>query len=312
MTVRLSGSFVPLSQSFSTGPLGILYDSFTLNGVLDPAFKAGYNPRAAAGFSQWYMGMEGDYYDTVDTVHEGYMHYVSSDGSTVPTFRPLFISVAKNAVTDQDAIVVFNVGASSRNAVGGGASFQVKSNAQTLLTLKDSGAFFPTASTSWAMKMGTAFVMALPTDVQASVWAPVWAGGATGAMVANSLYLTAVTIPLPCSITGIQIANGVTSGNAQVAFYNTAGTTLLANSASTALSGGSTSQLIPFTGAYSASPGTYWMGLQPDNATATFKNGLPLASSQVQAQGSYTLPTTITPPGKTTRSAASIPTMATY
>jgi hypothetical protein len=85
--------------------------------------------------------------------------------------------------------------------------------------------------------------------------------------VITEVYLAEAYNPAPCTATGVANLNSATiSGNVKVGLYNLAGT-LLATSASTAQSGTSAYQLVPFTAAITVNPGTYYIATFYDNTT---------------------------------------------
>jgi hypothetical protein len=120
---------------------------------------------------------------------------------------------------------------------------------------------------------------------------------------ATEVYLAEAYNPAPCIATGVANLNsGTISGNVKVGLYNAAGT-LLATSASTAMSGTTTFQLVPFTAALIVYPGTYYIATFYDNATVrpqaftTGAFGAGKLSGQTYATGfpaTATMPTTFT------------------
>lgn len=154
----------------------------------------------------------------------------------------------------------------------------------------------------------------LPTGTfKSSVWGPPSQSQGASALVANSLYVMAVSIPTPCTITGIQFATDTTTGtNVIVAMFAADGNTQLGVSASTAQSGAFTTQCVPFTAPASVAAGNFYLSLIPNNATGNFScSGRIMSSSAIVAQGGFTMPTTITPPTQTARAGLS-PVLFTY
>jgi len=89
---------------------------------------------------------------------------------------------------------------------------------------------------------------------------------------AGMMYLAEVFVPANMSVTGVAIFNGTAvAGNGKVALFSVSGTTgtRVAVSASTAMSGTTAYQLIPFTGAPIAvvGPATYFIGAIYDTTT---------------------------------------------
>jgi len=90
--------------------------------------------------------------------------------------------------------------------------------------------------------------------------------------VANTIYLAEMFVPANCTATGIAVFNGTAvAGNGKVILYKrTAATTgvAVAQSASTAMSGTTAYQLIPFTATVNLlGPGTYFVGVIYDTTT---------------------------------------------
>lgn len=290
---QVTTSIVPASQPFvGEAPLEIFYDSATFNGTLDPIMKMGSNPRWTGSQSACYWGVEGDYNDGTNHLHEAYLNYDSADKSTVVSFRPIYIAVRKNANANHAATILFDVGT---DGFGSGSSFAIQAGAgTTFLTINSAGAFFATAM---AVKIGTAFVASMPTTTQASVWGHDVLSPFETTRVANTIYIVAINVMIPCTLTGIQVGNGSTvSGNILVGLYNAAGTTKLAASASTAQSGTFGVQLIPFSSPLAVQPGTYFATYVIDNAVGHVYCGDATCDSGANTQGSFTLPTAITVP----------------
>jgi hypothetical protein len=111
-------------------------------------------------------------------------------------------------------------------------------------------------------------------------------------------YVCEVFVPATCSVTGIGIVNGsAVSGNVTVYLADSTGQQL-AHSASTAQSGTSAYQRVPFTAPLNVvGPGTYFVVLQVDNNTARYGAHVfgDFGASKVTATTYGTFPT-ITPP----------------
>lgn len=117
--------------------------------------------------------------------------------------------------------------------------------------------------------------------------------------VITEVYIAEVWVPANVTVTGIANLNGtVASGNLKVGLFNSAGA-LLATSASTASSGTTAYQLVPFTAPLVVvGPATYYVGTFYDNTTVrgtTFTTGSCGAAKQT-GQTYATGFTTITPP----------------
>lgn len=86
--------------------------------------------------------------------------------------------------------------------------------------------------------------------------------------VITETYIAEIEIPVGCRATGFANFNGsVASGNLKVILFNSAGT-VIASSASTAMSGTDAFQRIPFSAPINLRPGQYFVGLQVNNTTA--------------------------------------------
>jgi hypothetical protein len=139
------------------------------------------------------------------------------------------------------------------------------------------------------------------------------ASGSSATESSNTLYLARITIPSAggggtVPITGIAVGNGASAvGNATVALFNSAGNQV-AVSSSIANSTTYEAQFYPFTAVYNASPGVYAIGVIYSGA-ATVCQVSPLGQCSVQSQGSYTMPSSISPLGIASHY---VPAMATY
>lgn len=136
-------------------------------------------------------------------------------------------------------------------------------------------------------------------------------GSLSAAQTANLLILHAVYIPVATTITGLVIANGATAaGNVLAGLYNAAGSSLLASSASTAQAGTSSTQLVPFTGTYAAAAGTYITARIYSSSSATAPTAYSATPASTAAQGSFALPSSVTPPAAAAGAALAV--CATY
>lgn len=117
-------------------------------------------------------------------------------------------------------------------------------------------------------------------------------------MVSNALYVTQIVVGSGVTFTGIQFgATSFLGANIHVVLYGNTGT-LLASSGSVALTSGTSNQRIPFGSPYTTvSGGTFFIGVQLDAAIQSGAYyGLLMVASARQTQGSFTLPSPITPP----------------
>lgn len=130
---------------------------------------------------------------------------------------------------------------------------------------------------------------------------------ASGAMVANTVYFTAVKVLSNATLTGLQFFCLSATGTARVALYNSAGTRVADRTTNSAALGVALTQ-IAFTSTYAAAPGLYFAGIVFSGAP----NVIQAAGSQagtVAGPGSGATATSITPP---TVPAQGIPVMGTY
>lgn len=173
----------------------------------------------------------------------------------------------------------------------------------------DNGIYRPT-STSIGVAIGGVLIAEWGTGSGSNTMSPrcVPLGGVMPAAAADGTdatpnitetYIVEVAVPQPMLITGVALFNGsVAAGNIRAALYNKAGTSRLALTASTAMSGTDNYQRIPFASTYQAKPGTYYVAVQYSDATARYNTHTIGSFGASKATGTVygTLPTTITPP----------------
>lgn len=120
--------------------------------------------------------------------------------------------------------------------------------------------------------------------------------------VATEVYIGEILVPANCTVTGVAPFHGsVASGNMKVGLADSQGN-VLATSASTAVTGTDSYQLIPFTATINLLPGTYYILGIYDNGTARYNSpilgvfGASKQTGQVYATGFTTIvpPTTFT------------------
>jgi hypothetical protein len=121
-----------------------------------------------------------------------------------------------------------------------------------------------------------------------------WVQPFTTTLLANNMYYAGVTIPAATKLTGVVVSTSSGAGNLIVALYDASGTRL-AVSASTAQAN-SNAQFVPFTSQVSVPAGVYYIAVMPSTSTQNFNQALPLGGSSSSGQGSFAMPTTITPP----------------
>lgn len=127
-------------------------------------------------------------------------------------------------------------------------------------------------------------------------------------LLANEIYLAMVSIPYPTTLTGIIVNCTSATGNLLVSIFNSTGTQL-AKSNSTAQVN-SPNQFVPFTGTLAVTPGAYLIGIQASSATPTFTQGIFAGHCGGIAQGTFVVPSTVTPPSLT--NAIQMPYLSTY
>lgn len=136
-------------------------------------------------------------------------------------------------------------------------------------------------------------------------------GSLSAAQTANLLVMHVICIPVAITVTGLVVANGGTAaGNVLAGLYNAAGASLLASSASTAQTGTSTTQLVPFTGTFAAAAGTYIAAVLYSSSSATAPAAYSATPASTAAQGGFSLPASVTPP--TAAATAALAVAATY
>jgi hypothetical protein len=117
--------------------------------------------------------------------------------------------------------------------------------------------------------------------------------------VNTEVYIAEVFVPANATITGVALFNGsVASGNVKVGLANSSGANV-ATSASTAVSGTTAYQRVPFTGTYAAKgPATYYVESFYDNNTVrgTTHTVGDCGASKQTGQTYATGFTTVTPP----------------
>jgi len=121
--------------------------------------------------------------------------------------------------------------------------------------------------------------------------------GTNATPVITETYIAEVYVPAQAKVTGFANFNGsVASGNLKAILYNLSGV-VVAQSASTAMSGTDAFQRIPFTAPVVIPPGRYYVGIQVDNTTARI-NTHPIGNFGASKKTGevYGTATTITPP----------------
>ena len=123
--------------------------------------------------------------------------------------------------------------------------------------------------------------------------------GVDSTPVITQVYIGEARVDKNCLATGVAVFNGsVASGNIKVALFDANGG-IVAVSASTAMSGTTAYQLIPFTAPIAiVGPSRYFIGEFIDNTTARFRTfGIGAFAATIQTGQTYATGfTTITPP----------------
>jgi hypothetical protein len=123
--------------------------------------------------------------------------------------------------------------------------------------------------------------------------------GTDAACVATTTFVAQLYVPARMTITGVAIVNGTAvAGNVQVGLADSTGAPITAAlSASTAQSGTGAYQRIPFAAPYTANPGTYYVQLQCNNASARFRaHTVGDFRTTTQTSGTYGTFVSFTPP----------------
>lgn len=137
--------------------------------------------------------------------------------------------------------------------------------------------------------------------------APYAGAVANFALVANAIRNITIVVPHRVTLTGIGYFVGTTqNGNIKMSLYDAAGTTRLETSASTAQAAINTYQKIPFGSTVTVPPGKYFAQILADGTGTAYATTFCLAPHTAVANGSFTPPTSITPPTVTAFGAAPV------
>ena len=102
-----------------TANFSIAYGGSSFSGIKDPGMFIGYNADRAAGLTgsatepEFYQAFESNYWDGTNLMCEWYIHYQSADGTTVPTFRPIAMTVGRDNNSSKWARIQTDVGTGS-------------------------------------------------------------------------------------------------------------------------------------------------------------------------------------------------------
>jgi hypothetical protein len=152
--------------------------------------------------------------------------------------------------------------------------------------------YLPTASTWYAYR----FVAAVPATTTTN-YTPILAQNYSSMPTANLLYYGKIQIPYTTTLTGVLLYTEATAaGNVLVGLFNSSGTQVAA-STSVAQGTANSVQAVPFSSTYNAAPGEYFVAVMYSSASATYISGLSYGGAGSAAQGSFALPSSITPPG---------------
>jgi hypothetical protein len=113
---------------------------------------------------------------------------------------------------------------------------------------------------------------------------------------ANNAIFRPCYIPGDCTVTGIRVNIGTSSGDICVGLYDSAGNRVATSGA--VASPGTGLRTIAFTAGYAASAGAYYLAISANNNTVTF-SGMPGTTSSTPGNGfsmatAHPLPTTLT------------------
>lgn len=127
-------------------------------------------------------------------------------------------------------------------------------------------------------------------------------------LTANQIYVVMVSVPYSTTLTGIVVDCTSATGNLLASLFDASGNQL-AKSNSTAQVN-SANQFVPFTSTFAAAFGAYYIGIQASSGSATYNQGIFAGRCTGISQGSFVVPSTISPPAVTT--AVQMPYMSTY
>jgi hypothetical protein len=288
----------------------LAYQPTTFNGVVDPIWKIGYNADlSTAGESAFFYGIEGNYCTPAEStgiwfkdgaehnVHETYVEFNSSTRAV--DFRPFYVGVLRDSGTSHAACVQFDIGTESFPK----SQFLIKAGASTVVNVTSGGLFV-----TGKIEVGGKKVQ-VPQQLSAH-YSPPFAITSTTTKTALTGYWTSIRVADETPMKGISFGNGGTvAGNVLVALFNSAGEQV-AHSASTAQAGTFTAQFVPFTAEYTPVPGVYYVWIMPELSTATFGCARILGGGASKAEGSFTIPSTVTPPA--VNATVEMPILSTY
>ena len=113
-TPERSFGFTP--DRAGTADFGIAYGGSSFSGIKDPGMFIGYNADRAAGLTgsatepEFYQVFESNYWDGTNLMCEWYIHYQSPDRTTVPTFRPIAMTVGRDNNSSKWARIQTDIG----------------------------------------------------------------------------------------------------------------------------------------------------------------------------------------------------------
>lgn len=126
-------SFTPYRSG--TANFSIAYGGSSFSGIKDPAMFIGYNADRAAGLTgsatepEFYQAFESNYWDGSNLMCEWYIHYQSADSTTVPTFRPIAMTVGRDDNASHWARIQTDIG---DNVSNGFSAYRILSDTNLL------------------------------------------------------------------------------------------------------------------------------------------------------------------------------------
>lgn len=147
-----------------------------------------------------------------------------------------------------------------------------------------------------------------------SIWGgPGAAAGNDTVLVANRFYYHSIWIDNACTLTGMIVRCGSSTGsNHRMALMDASGN-ILKSTVSTAQSGAYAEQEVAFTGgAINVAQGMYHLGVIPNNATGKFICNNPMGGAAFTDPGSFTLPSSPVSVPPASQDAGDVPFLSTY
>lgn len=210
---------------------------------------------------------------------------VTASGITI-TAGGIIVTAGDATVTAGNVIITAGnlvFAAASAKLIPGATSFLFRNNAdsQTNITITDAGAVSIARSTltvsgaitpTGGVAAAAGFTMSPKLFHSGGMPARVSTDGTDATPSVTETYVVAVNILANCTVTGVAQMNGSATGSGNITVFLADSTgTVLASSATTAISGTDAYQRVPFSSTYAAKgPATYFIAVQYDNTSTRF------------------------------------------